>query len=294
MLRGRGAVAVHMATLAVTGATGRVGGRVARTLAAAGLEQRLIVRDPARAPRLPHAEVAVSQYGDATASQAALQGVDVLFMASAAESADRVDQHRTFVEAAARAGVQHVVYLSFFNASPTATFTLARDHFHTEQFLRASGMAFTFLRDNLYADFVPFFAVDGVLRGPAGDGRAAFVAIADVAACAGAVLRDPAAHAGRTYELSGPMALTMGEAAAVLADVTGRPARYEPETVAQAYASRAHYGAPDWQLDAWVSTYTAVAAGELAEVTQDVPHLSGHPATPLPQVLREAGAAALG
>ena len=92
-------------------------------------------------------------------------------MVSAAESADRLDQHRTFIDAAAEAGVRHIVYTSFLGAAPDATFTLARDHWVTEEHIRASGLAFTFLRDSFYLDFLPALAgEDGVIRGPAGDG----------------------------------------------------------------------------------------------------------------------------
>ena len=71
----------------------------------------------------------------------------------------------------------------------------------------------------------------------------------------------------------------------MLTRVTGRPVRFHHETVPEAYASRASYGAPDWQVDAWVSTYTAVAAGEPAAVSPDVAALTGHPATGLAELL---------
>jgi uncharacterized protein YbjT (DUF2867 family) len=127
---------------------------------------------------------------------------------------------------------------------------------------------------------------DGALRGPAGDGKVAAVAQDDIARAAAAILRDPDAHAGRTYTLTGPEALSLDEVAAELSDALGRSIRYERETVDEAYASRAKHGAPDWQLDAWVSTYTAIASGELAVVTGDVPALTGSPATPVREVLR--------
>jgi hypothetical protein len=72
----------------------------------------------------------------------------------------------------------------------------------------------------------------------------------------------------------------------VLGAATGREVRYVPETVTEAFASRASYGAPAWQVEAWVSTYTAIAAGELAAVGSAVPDLLGRPATSLEQVLR--------
>jgi len=278
----------HLPTLAVTGATGRVGSRVARRLAAAGVAPRLVVRDPSRAPDLPGAVAVGAEYGDAAAARRALEGVETLFMVSAAEERDRVATHRAFVDAAAAAGVRHVVYTSFYGAAPDATFTLARDHWATEQHLRASGMAWTFLRDNIYLDFIPLFGgEDGVIRGPAGDGKVAAVAIDDVADVAAAVLRDPAAHAGRAYPLTGPEALTLTEAARIVTAHGDRPLSYEAETVEEAYASRASYGAPDWQLDAWVSTYTAIASGELDGVTPDVERLTGHP----PRSLAELAAA---
>jgi NAD(P)H dehydrogenase (quinone) len=275
-----------MSLIVVSGATGRLGGRVAARLAEAGVEQRLLVRDRARAPELPGAEVAEAEFSDGEAVRKALAGVETVLMVSASETPDRVDRHRAFVDAAVAAGVGRLVYTSFFGAAPDAIFTLARDHAATEDHIRASGLPFTFLRDNLYADFLPFMVGDdGVIRGPAGDGRAAVVAQDDIADAAAAVLRDPAAHAGRSYDLTGPEALTFAEMAATVAEVTGRPVRYHAETVPEAYASRASYGAPEWQVDAWVSTYTAVAAGELAAVSPAVEELTGHPATSLAALL---------
>ncbi|QQQ78316.1 SDR family oxidoreductase [Saccharothrix sp. 6-C] len=276
-----------MSPIAVTGATGNLGGRVARRLADAGRSQSLLVRDPARAPRLAGVTVAAAEFADHDAVRRALDGIPTVLMVSAAESTDRVDRHRAFVDAAAAAGVAHLVYISFAGAAPDATFTLARDHWATERHIEASGLGFTFLRDNLYADFLPaMVGDDDVLRGPAGNGRVAAVAQDDIADAATAVLTDPGPHAGRTYELTGPAALTLGEVADVLSAATGRTITYHPETVEEAYRSRAGYGAPDWQLDAWVSTYTAIAAGELAEVTDAVPALTGHPATSLADLLR--------
>ena len=285
------------ARIGVTGATGvvggGVGGGVARGLAGAGIDTRLIVRSAARAPELPGAEVAVAAYGDRADSEAALAGIQTLFMVSAAEHPDRRAQHLDFVDAAADSGVQRIVYTSFFGASPESVFLLGRDHWHTEERIRASGMHFTFLRDNIYADFLPLFGgEDAVLRGPAGDGRLAAVARADVIDVAVAVLEaaavdDPGSgvHDDVVYDLTGPQSLTLGEYAEILTRVTGRPFSYQNETIEEAYASRAAFTAPDWMVDAWVSTYTAIAAGELDGVTGDVEKVSGHPPLSLEELL---------
>ena len=115
-------------------------------------------------------------------------------------------------------------------------------------------MSWTFVRDNLYADFFPFLADDdGVIRGPAGDGRVSAVAQDDIAAALAAVLLDPAAHEGSTYTLTGPEALSLSEVADTMTRVLGRDYSYVEETLEEAYASRSSYGAPDWLVDAWVS-----------------------------------------
>jgi uncharacterized protein YbjT (DUF2867 family) len=260
-------------TTAITGSTGVVGGLVALELSATGMPLRLLVRDLGRAPSLDRAVAAQSVYGQPTD---ALDGVELLFMVSAAESETRREEHLAFVDAAAEAGVRHIVYTSFMGAASDATFTLARDHFATEQHIRSSGMDFTFLRDAFYLDFMPLMVGDdGILRGPAADGRAAIVARADVARTAIRVLENPEAHRDETYTLTGREALTLTEVAATIQSVTGRPTTYLNETLDEAYASRASYNAPDWQVDAWVSTYTAIAEGAQSRVSDDVERITG-------------------
>jgi uncharacterized protein YbjT (DUF2867 family) len=263
--------------IAVTGATGGVGGRVARRLAEAGAAQRLVVRDPTRAPALPGVDVARASYDDPASLRAALTGVPTLFLVSAGEHPDRVGLHRGAVDAALAAGVTRIVYLSFLAAAPDATFTFARDHWHTEEYLRGTGVALTILRDSIYQDMLPIFTgADGVIRGPAGDGRFAPVARDDIADAATAVLLGDG-YDGRSYDLTGPALLTMAKAAEELTRAAGRPVRYQAETMAEAYASRAHYGAPDWEVNGWVTTYAAIASGELALVSDAVATLTGHP-----------------
>jgi NAD(P)H dehydrogenase (quinone) len=274
--------------IAVTGVTGGLGGRVARRLAEGGVGQRLVVRDPGRAPELAGAEVAVASYDDPERLRRAFQGARTLVMVSASEDPDRLRLHANVVDAAADAGVERIVYTSFFGAAPDCTFTFGRDHWHTEERIKASGLAWTMLRDNLYLDFLPLMVgPDGVIRGPAGDGRVAAVTRDDIADVAAAVLLEGGdGHAGRTYDLTGPEALTMAEVAEQLTSFAGRRVAYLAETLEEAYASRAHYGAPDWEVAGWVTTYAAIANGDLEAVSGDVAAVAGHPPTGLAEFLR--------
>jgi hypothetical protein len=100
------------------------------------------VRDPSRAPELPDAEVARAfSHGDGEEMRRALEGVRTLFLVSAGEAFDRVTLPTTAVDAA-----------------PDATFTFARDHFHTEEHVRSTGVRHAYLRPSMYLDYVPFFA----------------------------------------------------------------------------------------------------------------------------------------
>jgi NAD(P)H dehydrogenase (quinone) len=264
-------------TLAVTGSTGVLGGMVAQRIADAGIAQHLPVRSIDKAPVLPGAVVLPFSCDDREASLVALEGIHTLFMVSAAEHEHRVDQHKAFIDSAVAAGVRHIVYTSFFGAAPDAVFTLGRDHYATEQYIEASGLSWTFLRDNFYLDFMKYLVgPDGVIRGPAGDGRMSSVARVDIADVAAAVLLDVDAHHNVTYDLTGPEALTLEEAAAILTELTEKTVTFQNETVEEAYASRAQWNAPDWQNDAWVSTYTAIASGELAPVSGAVEAITGH------------------
>ncbi|MEU3011829.1 SDR family oxidoreductase [Nocardia asteroides] len=272
-------------TIAISGASGQIGGRVARILAGSDARLRLLGRHPDRLPSIAGTSAAAIDFADPASVTAALTGVRTFFFVSATESADRAAQQQAVVSAARDAGVERIVYLSFVGAAPDCTFTFGRDHWYTEQAIRRSGLDFTFLRDNQYQDIIPHFAdADGVIAGPAGDGKVAAVTRSDVADCAAAVLRSTA-HTGDTFDLTGPRAFTLTTAAAEMTRILGRPYRFVDQTVDEAYATRASYQAPQWEVDGWVSTYTAIAQGELAQVSDAVPALTGRQATDFTEYL---------
>jgi NAD(P)H dehydrogenase (quinone) len=274
--------------IAVTGATGGLGGRVARLLADRGIEHRLLVRQPSRAPDLAPARVMqFGGYDDADGMRRALDGARTLFLVSAAEDRDRVALHRTAVDAAVDAGIERIVYTSFVGAAADSTFTFARDHFHTEEHIRSREVAHTFLRHNLYIDFVPLLCpAEGVIRGPAGDGRVAAVARDDIAEVTVEVLTGDG-HEGQTYDLTGIEPFTLTEAATELSRVTRRQITFENETIEEAWESRRPSGAEDFQIEGWITTYTAIAAGDLEDCSDTVERLTDHEPRRLGDWLRD-------
>ncbi|MBH0082755.1 SDR family oxidoreductase [Salinibacterium sp. SWN167] len=276
-------------TIAVTGSTGNLGSMVARNIADAGTAQRLLVRTPSKAPSLPAAAVSPFSYTDREATIAALEGVETVFMVSAPEGDERLDQHRTFIDAVRDAGVRHIVYTSFIDPSPESTFTLGRDHGVTEQYIIDAGLNYTFIRDNFYLDFMKFLVGDdGVIRGPGGDGRISAVAREDIARVIATVLQNPADHVNVHYDMTGPAALSLTEIADIMSAHLGKTITYHDETIEEAYASRASFGAPEWEVESWVSTYTAIASGALSGLSDAVEKITGRAPMSLAQVLKSA------
>ncbi len=264
-----------VAPIGVTGSTGQLGGRVATRLATLGQPQRLLVRDLARAPQLPGAEIMRASYEDGPFMRKALSGIQVLFLVSGYEQA-RLEQHYSAIDAAVAAGVERIVYTSFLSAAPLATFTHAREHYLTEQRIRESGCRYTFLRPTFYLDRAPrWFSNEGIVQGPAGNGTITWVSRDDIADVAIAVLTT-SGHDGASYEITGVQALTLTQAAEEFSRSTGIPASYQPETIEEAKASRAKFNPTDWELEAWISTYVAIATGEMSIVSHTVEALTGH------------------
>jgi NAD(P)H dehydrogenase (quinone) len=270
---------------AISDVTGALGGRVARRLANAQRSARSIVLDADRDADLPEMELVEASYRDPASMRRALVGVHTFFMIPVHEAPDRVNQHVMAVDAAISAGVKRIVYWSFVRAAPDATFTFARDHWHTEEHIRNSSLDFTFLRGNVFMDVLPWIVgSDGFIRGPAGEGRFAPVARDDVAEVAASVLLG-GNHGGLTYDVSGPERLTLHRVAELFSRATGRDITYHAETIEEAYEARARYGAPEWEVEGWVTSLAGVAGGEMDVLSGTVGELTGHPPMGLAEFL---------
>ncbi|KAL7005139.1 hypothetical protein EMMF5_005248 [Cystobasidiomycetes sp. EMM_F5] len=278
----------YMTTIAVTGATGELGGLVLKCLLAASTPTqnpiRLLVREPNKIRTSPAYTVYRASYEDVTACVDALTGARVLLMISAPEGPGRMTQHRSLIDACIQAKtVQHIVYTSFRNASPDAVFQLAREHYQTESYIiqaaRRAGFSFTFLRNNFYMDILRDFAhEDNIIRGPAGPtgGRISAVAKRDIAEAATNLLLAPETHRGRTYDLTGPKEVSLIKVASLLTLSTGERFAYQDEEWEEGKKWRIEkYRAADWQVEAWLSTYTAIQSGEAGGVSDDITTLLG-------------------
>lgn len=189
---------------------------------------------------------------------AAFAGVDTLLMISAGYGEDDtvIARHEAAISAAEAAGVRHLVYTSLSGDGDHLTFSLA--HRWTERRLQRSGLEWTVLRNGLYAEFLTWIAApdaENRITGPLGDGRLAAVARADLAEVAVTVATDPAAHAGRTYELVGERPLGGADLARALG------AEYLPGTLAEARAAIAASGAEGFQVPMLTGAYSAIAHG---------------------------------
>ena len=258
----------------ITGSSGRVARRTAELLAHDGHILRLMTRSPQRAPTLPGAETVRGDFSETATLKNAFEGVSTALVVSASgEPGERARLHRNAFEAAARAHVGHVVYLSLQGAAPESKYPFSRDHYLSEQYLLATSLQCTVLRNAFYIDmFLEKFDAGGVVRGPAQQGRGAFVSREDVARTAAAALRK--APAG-IYDVTGPEALSVADVARRLSILVARPLRFEDEAgdVARERLSRLEPLA--WRVDLSVGWFEAIAAGELQRTSDTVLRFTG-------------------
>ena len=274
--------------IAITGVTGKLGGKAAELVSKNGIAARHLARNPQKATNYDNAEIVRAAFENSPEAIKALKGIDTLLMVSASESPNRLQQHFDFIDAAASAGVKHIIYTSFYNANAEADFTLARDHAKTESYIKEKGFVYTFLRDNFYLDFFLDLCLEnGEIRGPAGDGKVSAVARQDVSEVAAAILADPHQWENQTLNMTGPEDLSMTDIVQFVGKERGQTIPYINETIEEAYQSRKAWPAQAWEYDAWVSTYTAIKEGEQAGVSSDIERVLGRPATSLQQLMSQ-------
>ena len=277
-----------MPKIAVTGVTGNLGGMVSRLCKKNGIEVRNLARNVEKAEKLGFSNVFKSSYDKSEDTVKSLKGIEVLFMVSGSENPNRVQQHKDFIDAAKIAEVSHIIYLSFYNASKNSIFTLGRDHYATEEYIKENGFKYTFLRDNFYVDFfVDLCREYGEIKGPAGNGKVSAVVRSDVSEVVAKILENPGKCENQTLNMTGPEELSMGEIVKTVSKYFGKEIKYIEETVEEAYESRKIWKAEQWEYDSWVSTYTAIAENEQSGISNDIEKVLGRKATSLVEYLEK-------
>lgn len=279
----------------VTGATGKLGGRVVDRLLSRvpAHELGVSVRTPAKAEGLAGRGVRVraGDYTDVDSLVPSFEGAATVLLVSAAAVGDEgLTQHGNAVEAARRAGVGRVVYTSHQAAAPTSAFAPARDHAATEQLLAGSGLAWTSLRDGFHADSTGFWlamAADGVLRLPE-DGPVSWTTHDDLADAATAVLLADDLADGPTPPLTGPEALDAAQVAERATRLGGAPYRREVVGDREFVDGLVGHGTPEHLAEMLLSMFLASRAGEFDVVDPYLETLVGHPAAPVEATLSAA------
>ena len=285
-------------SIVVTGATGQLGRHVIEAL----LERNVPAQDIVAAGRsidklADFAEQGVQvrrmDYADTASVAAALQGARRVLLVSGSEVGQRVEQHRTVIEAAKAEGVELLAYTSIANADTTGML-LAAEHKETEAILRGSGVPFVLLRNGWYlenyTEQLPGTLAQGGLAGAAGSGRVSGASRADYAHAAAAVLVADG-QAGKVYELGGDEAFTMADLAAEITAATGKEISYN-NLPAEDYAGLlAGAGVPAAFAEILADSDLGIARGDLLVSTGDLRKLIGRPTTSLAEAVRSAAAA---
>jgi NAD(P)H dehydrogenase (quinone) len=282
-------------TIVVTGATGHLGKSIVEHLIARGVAPADIVaggRSTEKLQALADSGVrtAVIDYTRPDTLTEALTGADTLILVSSSEVGQRVEQHRNAIDAAAAAGVSHLVYTSAPKAD-TSELVLAPEHKATEELIRASGIPATILRNGWYTEnYVGALQqadATGVLITSAGDGLVSSASRTDYAEAAAVVVAEDG-HAGSVYELSGDVAWNQQQLADTFAEILGKPVELKSVSSEEHLAILKDAGLDDGTAGFVVALDANTRDGLLGETSGDLSRLIGHPTTPLIDGLRAA------
>ncbi|MCA0229359.1 MAG: SDR family oxidoreductase [Bacteroidetes bacterium] len=281
----------------VTGATGQLGGSVVENLLKKipASEVAVLVRDAAKAEHLAAqgVDIRVGSYFDKASLASALQGIEKVLLVSSNDFNDRLGQHKNVVDAAKNAGVKHILYtgiaLKDINTSPLKP--LFGDHFQTEDYIKESGLTYTFLQNSLYFEVIPQFVGAGVLETgvffPAGEGKVAFASRQELGEITATILTTEG-HENQTYPLTGSEAYSFAEIAAELSTLSGKNVPYiNPEPAAFEGALK-QFGLPDVIILMSVLFAAAVKNGDFDQPSPVLENILGRKTTTLSSFLKEA------
>lgn len=273
--------------LLLTGVTGKTGGATAQALLKQGVKFRAIVRNAEKAAALKAAgvELVTGDVTDKAVLEAAMKGVTKALM-TLPNGEHQLELEKQFVDVAKAAGVKHVVKMSSMEATPDAKVPIAKIHYASEQYLKQSGLDWTFLKPNFFMQ--NFLGSGGTIKEqgkffmPMGEGRTVMIDTRDIGACAAAVLTG-AGHASQAYELTGPEILSFADAAARMSEALGRKIEYVNVPMAAYRQTLARFLTSEWHLNAVIALFQDIADGQPVHLTGNVQKLTGRAPTSLKQ-----------
>lgn len=271
--------------IAITGATGSLGQLVIQSLLQYTTAANIValVRNEAKAADLKTKGIEV-RYFDYDAPESllpALKGIDRLLLISANEVGRRTPQHKAVIDAAQQANVPYIAYTSLLHAD-TSPLGLAQEHRETESLIQASGMKYTFLRNNWYSEnhlaTLAQIIEMGTLYGAAGEGRISSAARADYAEAAAKVLTSEG-HDHKIYELAGSSSFSLAELAQDIAEVSGKSIVYQNLTAEDYTQALIHAGLPTGLVNVLVDADVQTEKGAMFNDSQDLERLIGRKTT---------------
>ncbi len=265
----------------ITGATGTNGRELINQLTQAGHQVRAMVRSRAKAEQLsgPNVELFEGDFDNPASLSAAFKGASSAFFLSAF-ARDYKDWFGNFQTPALENGTPHIVKFSAYGADPESESAILRLHGETDAMLRQSRLPWTILQPNSFYQNMLYslssIQKQGAFYLPLGIARQSCVDVSDIGAVAVKALTE-AGHAGKTYVLTGPEALTYEEMASKLSTAAGRSIRYVSITPAAAREALLKLGRPAWDVDVLIELYSVFAAGKASEVTRTMQELLHRP-----------------
>jgi uncharacterized protein YbjT (DUF2867 family) len=280
-------------SILVTGATGNTGRAIVDALVERGAPVRAMVRADADRGKLPAGvEVVVADFNETAAIAAALEGAERAYLVTPS-SAEAEEQQKRFADLAAKAGTRHLVVLSQLGSEEHSPVRFLRYHAAVEQHVRELGIAYTFLRPNLFFQGLLAFAgsisTQGTFFAPIGDATVSAVDVRDIAAVAAVALTE-AGHEGATYTLTGPEAITHSQIAAALTSALGRTVTFV-DVPPEAFADSIKGLLPPWQVDGLIEDYAHYRRGEAAAVSPAIAEITGSAPRGIEQFARDYASA---
>jgi uncharacterized protein YbjT (DUF2867 family) len=290
-------------TILVTGATGTVGNEVVKQLLAAKgqREEDIIVKAAARSAnddtfRNLGVQIAQLDYNKPDTLSTALRGVNKVFLLTPFQS-NMVDLTLNLVNEAKNVGVKHIVKQSVLGADAEHEITPNRLHRQAEKIIEESGIPFTFLRPNFFMqNFVTFYShfikTQGAFYMPAGDAKASFVDVRDIAAVAVQVLSGSSKngetkHIRKAYDITGGEALSYGQAAEILSKEIGKKVNYVNISDEDARKGMKDMGADEWTINSMIELFGITRAGYLSEISTAVEQVTGNKPITFSQFARD-------